>query len=153
MNLKKKHTHTHINRDKKVLHSSFAQLRRHKPGWETTASNICTAHSTVTGTTCRFQGYKSVYGPLCFWQIYCITSWTAPPVDWRDDPVHIHFYIKFLLLYFFNWNILMCLAFLRLCIKSVLRYLKPCTVWAHSNVLDSFSWPLKGWRHKNASQV
>lgn len=88
-----------------------------------------------------------------FWQIYCITSWTAPPVDWQDDPVHIHFYIKFLLLYFFNWNILMCLAFLRLCIKSVLRYLKPCTVWAHSNVLDSFFWPLKGWRHKNASQV
>lgn len=86
-----------------------------------------------------------------FWQIYCITSWTAPPVDWQDVPAHSHFYIKSLL-YFFNWNILMCFASLILCINSVLRDLKPCTVRARSNVLDSLLDLWRG-REKNASRV
>lgn len=72
-------------------------------------------------------------------------------MDWQDVPAHSHFYIKSLL-YFFNWNILMCFASLILCINSVLRDLKPCTVRARSNVLDSLLDLWRG-REKNASRV
>lgn len=87
-------------------------------------------HSTFNSNwnSVQFSGLSACVWAFMFWQIYCITSWTAPPVEWREVPVHVHFYIRFLLLYFFNWNILMCFASLILCIKSVLRDLKPCTV-------------------------
>lgn len=101
--------------------SLLVQLRRHKPGRDT-ASNTCTAHfNSNWKNILSFRVIACVWA-FMIWQIYCITSWTAPPVDWQDVPVHIHFYIKFLLYFFFKLEYFMCFASAILCIKkSILR--------------------------------
>lgn len=56
MNLNEKKKTTSV--EQKVLQdSSLVQLRRRKPGTETESDSRLTAHSTVTGTMYRFQGY------------------------------------------------------------------------------------------------
>lgn len=51
-----------------------------------------------------------------------MTSWTAPPVDWQGVPAHIHFYIKFLLLYFLTgifYVLCFCNTLYKICIKRL----------------------------------
>ena len=70
----------------------------------------------------EISGLLACVWAFMIWQIYCITSWTAPPVDWQGVPAHIHFYIKFLLLYFLTgifYVLCFCNTLYKICIKRL----------------------------------